>query len=75
VKEVLEILVTPHKRKEVLSVIGVKNHTDARKRYIDPLIDLGWIELTIPEKPTHKEQKYRLTAEGRKLLSLIGNRT
>ncbi|MCK5369517.1 MAG: putative DNA binding domain-containing protein, partial [Cyclobacteriaceae bacterium] len=30
VKGVLEILVTPHKRKEVLSGIGVKNHTDAR---------------------------------------------
>jgi ATP-dependent DNA helicase RecG len=33
------------------------------------MLDLGLIEMTIPEKPNSRLQKYRLTDKGRRLLS------
>ncbi len=37
-------------------------------RYVKPLIDFGIIEMTLPDKPNSRFQKYRLTGKGRKLL-------
>ena len=35
---------------------------------MQPLLDAGWLAMTIPDKPTSSRQKYRLTAAGRQLL-------
>jgi hypothetical protein len=32
---------------------------------VEPLVNAGWIERTIPNKPTSRLQKYRLTERGR----------
>jgi len=34
-------------------------------------LDIGWIEMKHPEKPTHPEQQYRISPSGKKLLALI----
>jgi predicted transcriptional regulator len=34
--------------------------------YINAALDEGWIEQTMPDKPTSKYQKYRLTEKGKK---------
>ena len=34
-----------------------------------PLMDAGWIEMTIPDKPTSRMQRYRTTAAGREVLA------
>jgi predicted transcriptional regulator len=36
------------------------------KRHIDPLLVEGLIEMTVPDKPNSKLQKYRLTGKGKK---------
>ena len=67
----MKVLEEPKKRVEILEHIGLRNHSDNREKYLDPLVNLGWIELTIPEKPTHKNQKYKRTVQGEILHKLI----
>ena len=38
--------------------IGYKNRTRFRRDYIKPLVEKGILKMTIPEKPTSKNQKY-----------------
>ena len=68
---ILNVLEEPKKRVEILEHIGLRNHSDNREKYLDPLVKLGWIEMTIPEKPTHKDQKYKRTIQGEILYKLV----
>ncbi|WP_026713744.1 Fic family protein [Flavobacterium daejeonense] len=68
---ILSILNQPKKRAEILENLGLTNHSRNRERYLDPLVNLGWVEMTIPEKPTHQDQKYKLTIQGEILYNLI----
>ena len=56
-------------RKELQSVTGIKHREHLRKAYIDLLITSGWIERTIPDKPTSRLQKYWITEKGRTWLT------
>jgi ATP-dependent DNA helicase RecG len=47
----------------------MKHREHFRKAYIEPLVAAGWLERTIPNKPTSRLQKYRLTAKGRAWLA------
>jgi len=49
---------------EVTGEVGTK----FRHQVLNPLIDDGLLEMTIPYKPTSIKQKYRLTEKGRALL-------
>ncbi len=35
--------------------------------YLQPALDAGLVEMTIPDKPQSSKQKYRITAAGRAL--------
>lgn len=71
VLSILKVLEEPKKRVEILEHIGLRNHSDNREKYLDPMVKLGWIEMTIPDKPTHKDQKYKRTIQGEILHKLI----
>ena len=71
VMSILEILIEPKKKVEILEILGLSNQTKNREKYLDPLVKLGWIEMTIPDKPTHQDQKYRRTIQGEILHKLI----
>ena len=43
---------------------SIKNRDYFRTDYLNPAIDNGYVELTIPDKPNSRNQKYRLTAKG-----------
>lgn len=58
-------------REELQSVTGIKHREHLRKTCLEPLITSGWIERTIPDKPTSSLQKYRVTEKGRTWLAEI----
>ena len=43
---------------EIMNYIGYKNRTRFRRDYIKPLVEKGILKMTIPDKPTSKNQKY-----------------
>ncbi len=51
-------------RREVFAAIGMYSDSRAFKRNIEPLLIGGFIEMTVPDKPNSKLQKYRLTNKG-----------
>ena len=63
----------PRATKEIIGILGLKHWKTFRSNYLQPLLDDGWLEMTIPDKPTSSKQKYRLTVKGRKLLSELAN--
>lgn len=71
VKLILDFLDVPKKRAEILEHIELSNQTKNKVKYLDPLVKLGWIALTIPNKPTHQDQKYQLRPKGKMLLKIL----
>lgn len=51
--------------------MGISHRTFFRNTYLNPALDAGWIEATLPDKPTSRNQKYRLTEGGRQILKGI----
>ena len=53
----------------LMAVAGRKDRTKFRNQVLRPLLEAGWIEMTIPDKPTSRNQRYRTTAAGRGVLA------
>ena len=49
---------------DLMAIDGRTNRTKFRDQVIKPLLEQGWMEMTLPDKPTSSQQKYRLTAQG-----------
>jgi len=45
---------------ELMALLNRKDRTKFRQHVLAPLMDLGLVEATIPDKPTSSKQKYRL---------------
>lgn len=58
-------------RNEIQAVLGLKDEKHFRAAYLKPALAVGVIEMTIPDKPRSRLQKYRLTAKGRRLQQLL----
>ncbi len=50
---------SPKSGNELMKLIGIKHRPTFRKNYLLPAMDLGLIEMTIPDKPNSSKQKYR----------------
>jgi Fic family protein len=48
---------------DLMALLSRKDRTKFRQQVLAPLIDLGLVEATIPDKPTSSRQKYRLKRE------------
>ncbi len=46
---------------ELIKILKRTNKTKFKQDILDPLIEYGFFELTVPEKPKSPKQKYRLT--------------
>jgi ATP-dependent DNA helicase RecG len=53
------------KRTDIQNTLGLKHEDHFREAYLSPALAAGLVEMTIPDKPTSRLQKYRLSAKGR----------
>lgn len=49
---------------ECMKKLGLSHWPTFRKNYLQPAMKAGWVEMTVPEKPNSRLQKYRRVAEG-----------
>jgi len=71
VKRMLELLNSSRNamsRREIQQKLGLSDEKHFREFYLQPSIAGGLIEMTVPERPTSRLQKYRLTRKGSQLL-------
>ncbi|WP_411293295.1 Fic family protein, partial [Vibrio cholerae] len=59
VKQLLEVLEGEMLREEIQAILGLKDRKSFRDRYLKPALEAGLIEMTLPDKPTSKVQRYR----------------
>lgn len=71
VKEILDFCRNPQSIQNIMELAKWKDRTKFRNKYVNPLIELGVIERTIPGKPTSSNQEYFLTAKGVAFLQII----
>ena len=58
INEIIEFCKDEKNIFEIMEKVGYKNRTRFRRDYIKPLVEKGLLNMTIPEKPTSKNQKY-----------------
>lgn len=56
---------------DMLELMGLRDRTKFRNKYVRPLLEEGIIEMTIPDKPNSQNQKYRLTPKGIELKEML----
>ena len=59
---------------ELMAIVGRRDRTKFRNQVLRPLLNAGWIEMTIPDKPTSRMQRYRTTAAGNEVLAAVERR-
>jgi len=67
VEELLKILTGTMDRDDIQEKLGLSDRKNFRVIYLKPALDAGLIEMTIPDKPNSRLQKYRLTALGKRV--------
>ncbi len=68
VARMVNILKGEMKRSKIMEVLDLKDEKHFREKYQQAGIAAGVIEMTIPDKPQSRNQKYRLTPQGRAFL-------
>jgi predicted transcriptional regulator len=53
---------------DLMKILNKTNRTRFKKHCLNPLIEVGFIEFTIPGKPKSSQQKYIITEKGKMLL-------
>jgi ATP-dependent DNA helicase RecG len=53
-----------HTRRSLQDALGLKHLPHFRSRYLLPAMEAGYLEMTLPDQPTSRMQRYRLTALG-----------
>ncbi|MCP3958967.1 MAG: hypothetical protein GY719_14040 [bacterium] len=64
VEELLGVMEGEQTRAELMARLGLKDRTHFGKAYLRPALEADLIEMTIPEKPRSRSQRYRRFAKG-----------
>jgi ATP-dependent DNA helicase RecG len=56
-------------RQAIQGALRLADREHFRKSYLAPAIEQGVIEMTLPDKPNSRSQRYRLTALGQRWLA------
>ena len=57
-KKILEFCKVPRSRMEITELVGVETPAYVMKRYIRPLLEAGKLQMTLPQTPKSKKQRY-----------------
>jgi len=60
----LSVMSAEMTRKEIRDAMKLTNWSNVKRRYLDPCLDRGWIEMTMPEKPHSPKQRFFITPIG-----------
>lgn len=71
VARLLKVLRGEMARSDIQAALGLKDEKHLREAYLRPALDAGLVEMTIPDKPRSRLQKYRLTTQGRAAQDVI----
>ncbi len=64
IRRVVLVLVGEMKRVKIQELLRLKDRENFVLNYMTPALNSEYIEMTIPDTPTHQEQRYRLTTKG-----------
>ncbi|GDY15089.1 cell filamentation protein Fic [Planctomycetota bacterium] len=65
VARLLAALTSDLDRAAIQKALGLADRKSFSQRYLQPALEAGLVELTLPDKPNSRLQQYRLTARGR----------
>lgn len=69
-ESILIFCLDPRDKKEIMQLLGITVQTKNFNTHILPLIRLGLIAMTIPDKLRSKKQKYKTTVKGKEILEM-----
>lgn len=55
------------RRQEIQEILGLRHRETFLINYLNPAIENGYVEMKYPDNPNHPNQRYRLTAKGKRL--------
>ena len=67
--QILEKCRNPAGITELMTLVGRSDRTKFRQQVLNPLLEAGLIEMTVPDKPQSSRQKYQLAPKGRLYLA------
>ena len=67
VERLLSVLSGELSRVEIMREMGLADRRHFRRTYLHPSLDAGVVEMTVPDNPRSRSQRYRLTAMGRRV--------
>lgn len=67
VAQLLKLAVGEMTRSELMAAVGLRARVNFSRNYLDPALEKGLIEMTLPHSPKSPTQKYRLTPSGQQL--------
>ncbi len=62
----------PLRAVQIMGRLHLSHRPTFRENYLHPALETGLVEMTIPDKPNSRLQKYRLTATGKRLTDREG---
>jgi len=65
VKQLLSVCESTYSKGELMELLQLKGRDNFEKLYLKPALNSGLLEMTIPDKPKSRNQKYRLTEKGK----------
>jgi Fic family protein len=71
VAALLQVLTGAMSREQLQVKLALADRKSFRQRYLLPALEAGLIEMTLPDKPQSRLQKYRLSAAGKTALAVI----
>ena len=67
VEKLIGVLQGEMSRGEIVEALGLKDRMHFVTEYLQPALNAGLVEMTIPEKPTSSKQRYRITPLGKEM--------